>query len=282
MTDRSSKLKLIFWQIFLIIIFLLGLVTLFYPIVNQFLYSRVANSEIEEFVHEAAKISNDEIEKRFKQAQLYNKSVDYRKVNDPWTQEEEEARAEYARMIEVHEKIGYVEIPKIKQNIPIYAGTSESILQKGVGHMEETALPIGGVNTHSVLTAHRGLPTARLFTDLDEMEEGDVFFVHNIKETLAYEVDQIIVVEPDDIEEIAIIDGEDYVTLLTCTPLSINSHRLLVRGIRIPYIAPIEEDSLFRQNYQSNYQLLFYIVLTLIGLIVFVLFIIRYTKIIKR
>lgn len=275
MAENKHRHNRMFWQFFLLLILLIGVIVLFYPFVSQYLYSRAADAEIEDFVQEAAKIPAEEIEERFKQAQLYNQTVDYRKVNDPWTDAEEEARAEYARMIQIHEKIGYVEIPKIHQNLPIYAGTSESVLQKGVGHMEETALPIGGINTHSVLTAHRGLPTARLFTDLDAMVEGDIFYVHNMKETLAYEVDRIIVVEPDEIEEIAIIDEKDYVTLLTCTPLSINSHRLLVRGIRISYTAPVDEDSLLAQNNQSNYRLLFYGVLTLIILIIVVMVINR-------
>ena len=142
-------------------------------------------------------------------------------------------------MLEVQEKIGVVNIPKINVTLPLYAGTSEQVLQSGVGHIEGTSLPVGGINTHSVITAHRGLPDARLFTDLDQMELGDIFFVESMAGELYYEVDNIIVVEPHETDHVMIVEGEDYMTLLTCTPYMINTHRLLVRGHRIP--APPEE-----------------------------------------
>ena len=139
-------------------------------------------------------------------------------------------------MLEVREMIGHIEIPKIGQDLPVYAGTSEEVLQKGVGHLEGTSLPVGGNSTHSVLTAHSGLPEATLFTELRKLEIGDKFYIHNIKEILAYQVDQIKVVEPTDFNDLLIDPGHDYVTLLTCTPLMINTHRLLVRGHRVEYV----------------------------------------------
>lgn len=131
--------------------------------------------------------------------------------------------------------MGYVEIPDIDVNLPIYHGTSEEVLQDGAGHLEASSLPVGGEGTHAVISAHRGLPSAKLFSDLDELETGDVFFIHILNETHAYQVDQIQVVKPDELDSLRVVDGQDLVTLLTCTPYAVNTHRLLVRGVRIPY-----------------------------------------------
>lgn len=168
-------------------------------------------------------------------------------------------------MLEIKEKIGYISIPKINQEIPIKAGTEESILEECAGHMEGTSLPIGGKGTHSVITAHRGLPNKRLFTDLDKLEKGDLFHITNIKETLTYKVDQILVVEPDDFEQVLVVESKDYVTLLTCTPYGVNSHRLLVRGER--YILP--EDDIKKEKvdvYKTYIEKIIYIFIALIVL----------------
>lgn len=144
--------------------------------------------------------------------------------------------------------MGYLSIPKINIKLSVYHGTAEDVLQTGVGHLNGTKLPIGGVSTHSVLSAHRGLPSARLFTDIDQMERGDKFYIHILDDTLAYEVDQILdMVDKDDMETLEgalqIVPGEDYVTLFTCTPYAVNSHRLLVRGTRVPYNGEEEVES---------------------------------------
>lgn len=136
--------------------------------------------------------------------------------------------------------MGYISIPKINVKLSVYHGTSDDILQTGVGHLDGTKLPIGGESTHCVLAAHRGLPSARLFTDIDQLEKGDRFYIHVLDEVLAYEVDQIYdMVDKDDMETLesamSIVDGEDHVTLFTCTPYGVNTHRLLVRGVRVPY-----------------------------------------------
>ncbi len=131
--------------------------------------------------------------------------------------------------------MGYIEIPKISVYLPIYHGTSDDVLAKGIGHMSQTAFPIGGESTHAVLTGHTALPNAKLFTDLTELVEGDVFYIQILGETLAYEVDQIKVVDPEDTSDMQAEKGKDYVTLITCTPYAVNTHRLLVRGERIPY-----------------------------------------------
>ena len=132
--------------------------------------------------------------------------------------------------------MGSIEIPKIKAKLAIYHGLSKTVLEKGVGHVEGTSLPIGGKSTHAVLAAHRGLPNAKLFTDLDQMEKGDIFILHILGKHLAYRVDQIKTVLPDETSELDIVEGEDHVTLVTCTPYAVNTHRLLVRGVRTKYV----------------------------------------------
>lgn len=138
--------------------------------------------------------------------------------------------------------MGYVQIPKINIKIPIYHTTDEDVLEQAAGHLEGSSLPVGGENTHAVISAHRGLPSASLFTDLDKLEEGDHFLLYILDDILCYEVDQILVVEPDETESLAVQEGQDLVTLLTCTPYGVNSHRLLVRGHRVDYVPEVIED----------------------------------------
>ena len=227
----------------LVVLFITGFVIMMYPIISNYYYRIEANNQILEFTENAKRLDNNEILHRIELAEAYNSVLDPSRLSDPYTEKEKEGIAEYARMLEVKEKLGFVEIPKIDTNLPIYAGTSNEVLNKGVGHLEGTSLPIGGKSTHTVLTAHRGLPSARLFRDLDKLKKGDIFYVHNIQTVLAYEVDQILTVDPSNFDPVLVADGEDYATLLTCTPYMINSHRLLVRGHRVPYVAPVKEDS---------------------------------------
>lgn len=228
------------------LILILGLIIGFgfilYPLVSQIYYDQEANSEVQDFQESIAAIDPPELkEENVQLAEAYNEALEPNlRWMDPYTEEEREEGLEvYAHMLEVQEKIGVVTIPKINTVLPLYAGTRESVLQRGVGHLEGTSLPVGGINTHSVITAHRGLPDARLFTDLDQMELGDIFFIESMAGELYYEVDDIIIVEPHETDKVMIVEGEDYLTLLTCTPYMINSHRLLVRGRRIS--APSEE-----------------------------------------
>ncbi|MBC2576144.1 class C sortase [Peptostreptococcus canis] len=217
-------------------IILVGVLVMIYPFISQLYYSRLSSDTIKDFDKHVKKIETYEIKQRMELAKAYNDSLSNIVVDDPYLKKKlEEGKAAYAKMLEVHEKIGHVSIPKINEELPIYAGTSETVLQKGVGHMEGTSLPIGGKGSHTVLTAHSGIPKNRLFTDLKKVKVGDHFYITNIKQTLAYEVDQIKVVEPTKFEDLQIESDRDYATLLTCTPYMINSHRLLVRGHRIPY-----------------------------------------------
>ncbi len=140
--------------------------------------------------------------------------------------------------------MAYIVIPSIDETIPIYHGTEESVLQVGIGHVSNTSLPVGGPSTHAALSGHRGLPSASLFTNLDQIKEGDHFYIRILDRVLAYQVDQILVVEPENTKPLAIVEGEDYVTLITCTPYGVNSHRLLVRGTRIPYTPPEDGSAL--------------------------------------
>lgn len=218
------------------LIFVMGSLILLFPIVSQVSYYLASHQNINQFKREVAKIDTNTVERRIALANAYNETLSRNPLLiDPFTSKQKEGLREYARMLEVHEQIGHVAIPSIGVDIPIYAGTSETVLQKGSGHLEGTSLLVGGLSTHSVLTAHRGLPTARLFTDLNKVKKGQIFYVTNIKETLAYKVVSIKVVDPTALSEVKIVNGKDYITLLTCTPYMINSHRLLVKGERIPY-----------------------------------------------
>ena len=247
----------------ILILFILGLGIALYPLISQLYYYYLSQQVVSEFTEAAEELPTEEVKQRLALARAYNETIDPSRLADPFTEEEEAGRAEYARMLEVKEQIGNVKIPKLLVDIPIYAGTSPDVLEKGAGHLEGTSLPVGGNNTHTVITAHRGLPTARLFTDLDKLEVGDRFYITNIGETLAYQVNQIITVEPTDFEPVLVSPGHDYATLLTCTPYMVNSHRLLVRGHRIEYTEAMEEE--MKDNRNSRiYQILFFITLTIL------------------
>lgn len=254
------------WKI--ILIFILGLLIATYPIISNYYYTIDNNNQIAEFNEAVAEMPSKEVLERIELAKAYNDTLDPSRLADPYTEREKKGVENYARMLEVREKIGYVDIPKINQQIPVYAGTSEDILQHACGHLEGTSLPIGGKDTHAVITAHRGLPQVKLFRDLDKMEVGDLFFFTNVKETLAYKVDQILVVEPWDFEPVLVVEGKDLMTLLTCTPYMINSHRLLVRGHRVPYVPEVKEEI---ERAKFNYKSLIVpgIVLALVMLIIF-------------
>lgn len=238
------------WKI--ILIFILGLLIATYPIISNYYYTIDNNNQIAEFNEAVAQMPSKEVLERIELAKAYNDTLDPSRLADPYTEREKKGVENYARMLEVREKIGYIDIPKIGQQIPVYAGTFEDVLQHACGHLEGTSLPIGGKDTHAVITAHRGLPQVKLFRDLDKMEVGDLFFFTNVKETLAYKVDQILVVEPWDFEPVLVVEGKDLMTLLTCTPYMINSHRLLVRGHRVPYVPEVKEEiERAKFNYKS-------------------------------
>ena len=254
------------WKI--ILIFMLGLMIAIYPIISNYYYTVENNNQVKDFQEAVAEMPDKEVLERIDLAKAYNDTLDPSRLADPYTEREKKGVENYARMLEVREKIGYIDVPKINQQIPVYAGTSEDVLQHACGHLEGTSLPIGGKDTHAVITAHRGLPQVKLFRDLDKMEVGDLFFFTNVKETLAYKVDQILVVEPWNFEPVLVVEGKDLMTLLTCTPYMINSHRLLVRGHRVPYVPEVKEEI---ERAKFNYKSLIVpgIVLALVILIIF-------------
>ena len=219
-------------NILLVLIFLAGLSLLLYPSVSDYWNSLHKSRAIASYAEEVANLNQEEYERIWNAACEYNASLADRENKYLLSDEQ---KKEYEELLNVSGLgvMGYIEIPSIKCSLPIYHGTEESILQIAIGHLEWSSLPVGGESTHCVLSGHRGLPSAKLFTDLDKLEEGDIFLLRVLDETLTYEVDQILIVEPEETEALEIEEGKDYCTLVTCTPYGINSHRLLVRGHRV-------------------------------------------------
>lgn len=214
------------------LLLLAGLCVLAYPFVSDRIATRAHVAAVVDYQNGVKALPTQEEKRLLQQARDYNARLGGTAVEDPFTQGSQ-PDTEYEDQLSVGGVMGSIQIPEIGVDLPIYHGTSDQTLAKGVGHLYGTSLPVGGAGTHAVLTGHRGLPSATLFTDLDKLKEGDRFYIEVLDETLAYQVDQIKVVEPTDTTALQIEPGKDYVTLLTCTPYGINSHRLLVRGARV-------------------------------------------------
>lgn len=216
----------------LILIFLIGLSLLLYPTVSDYWNSLHQTQVIAEYAEQVASLDSGRYEQLLADARAYNETLPLKA--DRYKMSDEE-RKEYESLLNVSGNgiIGYIEIPMIGCSLPVYHGTDESVLQIAVGHIEGSSLPVGGLGCHSVLSGHRGLPSAKLFTDLDKLTEGDDFILRILDETLTYEVDQILIVEPNDLSALEIEPDKDYCTLVTCTPYGINTQRLLVRGHRV-------------------------------------------------
>lgn len=226
-------------NILLVLILLTGFSLLLYPTFSEYWNSLHQSRAITNYNQSIAALDETDYTQLWQAALDYNASL-LTKPNRFFMTEEE--REIYESMLRVSSDVmGYIEIPKIECRLAIYHGTEESVLQVGVGHIESSSLPTGGLGTHCVLSGHRGLPSAKLFTNLDRMTEGDVFMIMVLNETLTYEVDQILVVEPEDVSALEIDPAQDYCTLVTCTPYGINSHRLLVRGHRIETVEEAEK-----------------------------------------
>ncbi len=223
--------------ILLVLMLFVGVCGLLYPSVSQYWNSKTQTHAVENYREILDSLRPEDYEAYFQEAQTYNNELskqsspllDYRKLKD------------YNSILNVggNGVMGYVSIPKLGVELPLYHGISAEVLNIACGHLEGTSLPVGGKNTHCVLSAHRGLPHAKLFTELDKMEVGDTFTITVLDRTITYQVDQIKVVRPEEIDDVQIVPGEDLCTLLTCTPYGVNSHRLLVRGTRIENAAPI-------------------------------------------
>ena len=272
------------------IIFLAGLSLLLYPFVaNQWNNYRQKQliSNYEQVVSEKEAAEGIDYDAERKKAEDYNEALLPCVLPDSFALAESSGvDPVYMNTLNIagDEMMGSVEIPKINIKIPIYHTTEEEVLNKGAGHLEGSSLPVGGANTHAVISAHRGLPSASLFTDLDQMKVGDHFLLHVLDETLCYEVDKISVVKPEDTTALAVEDGQDLVTLLTCTPYGVNTERLLVRGHRVPYVeeeVKEEKTVLSGSSLHTNYLLWVFVGLSVTALFIFVLYL-KETKLKRR
>ena len=226
------KKKSSFVTAILIAAFFIGALLLLYPTISDFWNSFHQSRAIASYAEQVADLDENAYDRLWEDARIYNKTLGDRMNRFVMAEEQKKA---YAALLNIADNgvMGYIEIPKVRCNLPIYHGTNEAVLQVAIGHVPGSSLPVGGESTHCVLSGHRGLPSAKLFTNLDELETGDVFMLRVLDETLTYEVDQIRTVLPNELGDLAIVEGEDYCTLVTCTPYGINSHRLLVRGHRV-------------------------------------------------
>lgn len=221
--------------IVLVLILLVGLSLLLYPSVSDYWNSFHSSRAISAYAEDVANLDEVQYEEMWSAARAYNRALAERSTNFALSDAQKE---EYEKLLDISGVgiMGYLEIPELNMSLPIYHGTEESVLQIAAGHLEWSSLPVGGESSHCVISGHRGLPSAKLFTDLDKLQEGDVFVLRVLDEVLTYEVDQIRVVEPSQVSDLEIVEGSDLCSLVTCTPYGINTHRLLVRGHRIENI----------------------------------------------
>lgn len=231
-SSKESAMKKHLSTIIFVIVLFVGLSLLLYPTISDYWNSYHQSKAIASYVDSVENMDEEKLEEMRIAAQEYNRKLLSNNNRFEMTDEE---YSEYEKILDVNGTgiMGYVEVPRIDVKIPIYHGTDKEVLQIGVGHIEGTSLPIGGDSTHSAISGHRGLTSSKLFTDIDQLSEGDVFMLYVLGETLTYEVDQIRIVLPDELNDLKIESGEDYCTLITCTPYGVNTHRLLVRGHRI-------------------------------------------------
>lgn len=229
---QKKRAKINFSTIVLLLILFVGISLLLYPTVSDYWNSFHQSRAIASYADAVSQVDEIDYEEIWQEAVEYNASLLGK--SSRWILTDEE-REHYNDILNVGGTgiMGYVEIPRIKVSLPIYHGVDEGVLQVAIGHIEGSSLPVGGEGTHCVISGHRGLPSAKLFTDIDELEEGDLFMMRVLDETLTYEVDQIRIVEPSELQDLEIEEGKDLCTLVTCTPYGVNSHRLLVRGHRV-------------------------------------------------
>lgn len=232
-----------------VLLFAAGAGIFLYPAISNYLAERQQTEVIHTYQAKVDEMEQAKLDEAWQEAVEYNENLAGDPVHDPFVMGSGYVLPDnYEDVLNINGDgvMGYVEIPKIDVYLPIYHGTSEEVLEEGAGHLEMTALPIGGENRHPVISAHRGLPSAELFTRLDEMETGDEFYIHVLDETLAYEVDQIEVILPEELSLLQPEEDRDLLTLLTCTPYAVNTHRLLVRGTRVPYVESAVQDHVDR------------------------------------
>lgn len=252
--------------IIVVIIFVCGLSLFLYPTVSN-LYNEYLNSKLIDQYNEAfSQITPENYEKAMEDAKLYNQNL-----NDSKKLKELGLTYEDTLNVAGNSIMGYIEIPKISVSLVIYHTIDEDLLQNGIGHVSETSLPVGGESTHCVLAGHTGLPSAKLLTNIDHLKIGDNFYIHVLDEVLEYRIDNIVVVEPHETEHLKVVSGQDYVTLVTCTPYGVNSHRLLVRGVRVHSGDENALSAVYVQNDLMNIDIKYLLTFSLIG--VFIIFV---------
>lgn len=246
-----------------------------YPVISNVMNSSKAGVVINDYSSEVASNPVNKNENLIEEARNYNNGLSTVNIVDAFTNPKENESEEYKSILNIDNNgmMGYLDIPKIDIKVPIYHGTSNEVLQKGVGHLEGSSFPVGGESTHSVLSAHSGLPSARLFTDLNQLKVGDMFYIYILDQVFAYKVDQVLVVEPADVDALDLQKGEDYVTLVTCTPYAVNTHRLLVRGTRVEYSPEVLESISVEKKLGSDdiilYSSLFIVFIILLLVVIF-------------
>ena len=273
-------------RIILIVGFCIGLIISLYPLISN-IYSRINQIQvINDYTEDIKEIDTKQIAKELELANAYNRKLNQTIVlTDPFDPSAiDMADDVYYDILNYTDDgvMAYINIPKIDVNLPIYHGTDSEHMLKGVGHLVGTSFPVGGVDTHAVLSAHSGLSTAELFTNLADLKKGDLFYIHVLDDVLAYEVDKINVVKPDETNDLKIVPGQDYVTLVTCTPYGINSHRLLVRGHRVEYDQDLEKQESKKANNDVWFKEYIKSIVSGIGIIVLIIIFIVVLKRVKR
>lgn len=237
-------------NLLIVLVALVGVALVFYPHIGFLLSQRNMSYVVQNYDYSLAEMSEQEKSLQLQAAKDYNDSLFAGVVGDPFAQDSLPQDGEYAGLLNISGDgmMGHLAIPKIKVDVPIYHGTGDAALRAGIGHLRGTSLPVGGAGTHSVLTGHTGLDTSKMFSDLEKLALGDEFYIYVLDEVYAYKIDQILVVEPSDTDALLPLAGEDYVTLVTCTPYGINSHRMLVRGHRVDYTPQQVEQQIAETN----------------------------------
>ena len=273
-------------RIILIVGFCVGLIISLYPLISNIYSRRNQIQVINDYTEDIKEIDTKQIAKELELANAYNRKLNQTIVlTDPFDPSAiDMADDAYYDILNYTEDgvMAYINIPKIDVNLPIYHGTDNEHMLKGVGHLVGTSFPVGGVDTHAVLSAHSGLSTAELFTNLADLKKGDLFYIHVLDDVLAYEVDKINVVKPDETNDLKIVPGQDYVTLVTCTPYGINSHRLLVRGHRVEYNPDLEKQESKKANNDVWFKEYIKSIVSGIGIIVLIIIFIVVLKRVKR
>lgn len=270
----------------IVLIFLAGIGVLSYPLVSSVINNYVSRNSVEEYTKKVAQLPDQKTEELIEEAKKYNNSLSNNLIlTDPFDQEAfQNIGADYQKVLNINDDglIGYIDIPKINVYLPIYHGTDSKVLAKGAGHLQNTSLPVGGESTHSVVSAHSAYPCETFFDYLTDMQVGDEFYIHILDRTLKYQVDQIEVILPEEVNSLRIVKGEDLVTLLTCTPYSVNTHRLLVRGKRVEYddtkyaetgvsLASFDNGYIFFLGYKIPYVVAGVVIAVFVAVVVFVI-----------